>query len=154
MAGAHAFVCSVPPGEALPPRSQRQPISVRANPHAGLTALASRSHADERTEAFLARLPIAERQCAGSSLKFCLLAEGKADVYPRFGRTMEWDTAAGDAILRAAGGGVLDEAGTALLYGKAKDQYTQRPVRRVGRHVRIGAADGFGTSPNSGLSVF
>lgn len=54
----------------------------------------------------------------GSSLKFCLLAEGKADVYPRFGRTMEWDTAAGDAVLKAAGGSVVRLDGSRLLYGK------------------------------------
>jgi 3'(2'), 5'-bisphosphate nucleotidase len=55
---------------------------------------------------------------AGSSLKFCLLAAGKADLYPRFGRTMEWDTAAGDAVLRAAGGRVTDLDGELLGYGK------------------------------------
>jgi 3'-phosphoadenosine 5'-phosphosulfate (PAPS) 3'-phosphatase len=82
-------------------------------------AVASRSHADAETEAFLARLPVAERRAAGSSLKFCLLAEGLADVYPRFGPTMEWDTAAGDAVLRAAGGVVLASSGAPLSYGKA-----------------------------------
>ena len=55
---------------------------------------------------------------AGSSLKFCLLAAGEADLYPRFGRTMEWDTAAGDAVLRAAGGRVTDLEGRPLTYGK------------------------------------
>jgi 3'-phosphoadenosine 5'-phosphosulfate (PAPS) 3'-phosphatase len=83
------------------------------------TALASRSHCDAATEAFLARLPIAERRPAGSSLKFCVLAEGQADVYPRFGTTMEWDTAAGDAVLRASGGIVLTAEGAPFLYGKA-----------------------------------
>jgi 3'-phosphoadenosine 5'-phosphosulfate (PAPS) 3'-phosphatase len=63
-------------------------------------------------------LPVAERRAAGSSLKFCLVAEGLADVYPRFGPTMEWDTAAGDAVLRAAGGAVLDPSGASLAYGK------------------------------------
>ena len=83
-----------------------------------IVAVASRSHADAETEAFLARLPISERRAAGSSLKFCLVAEGVADVYPRFGPTMEWDTAAGDAVLRAAGGVVLDLSGAPLSYGK------------------------------------
>ena len=78
-------------------------IKARAAPER-LVVLASRSHCDAETEAFLARLPVAERRSAGSSLKFCLVAEGLADVYPRFGPTMEWDTAAGDAVLRAAGG--------------------------------------------------
>jgi 3'-phosphoadenosine 5'-phosphosulfate (PAPS) 3'-phosphatase len=73
---------------------------------------------DAETDAFLARLPVAERRAAGSSLKFCLVAEGLADVYPRFGPTMEWDTAAGDAVLRAAGGAVLDRSGGPLGYGK------------------------------------
>jgi 3'(2'), 5'-bisphosphate nucleotidase len=123
MAGKHAWTCTVLPGEPLPPVSERTPIKVRAYPAAGLTALASRSHADEKTEAFLSQLPIAERRCAGSSLKFCVVAEGAADVYPRFGPTMEWDTAAGDAVLRAAGGAVLDETGAAMRYGKAETQY-------------------------------
>ena len=123
MAGARAWTCQVEPGAALPPVAARTPIQVRANPQNGLTALASRSHADEKTEAFLSQLPIAERRCAGSSLKFCVVAEGEADVYPRFGPTMEWDTAAGDAVLRAAGGAVLDETGAAMRYGKSELQY-------------------------------
>jgi 3'(2'), 5'-bisphosphate nucleotidase len=63
----------------------------------------------------------------GSSLKFCVIAQGKADIYPRFGRTMEWDTAAGDAILRAAGGAVLTPTGEPLTYGKATDFYRNGP---------------------------
>ena len=127
MAGAHAYTFHVEPGAPLPPVSGRREIHVRANPCIGLTALASRSHGDARTEDFLSRLPIAERRSAGSSIKFCILAEGEADVYPRFGDTMEWDTAAGDAILRAAGGAVVDESGAALLYGKAERQYRNGP---------------------------
>ena len=126
-AGAHAYGCFGARGAPLPPRSERCLIHVRDYPEHGLIALASRSHADSQTEAFLARLPIAERRCAGSSLKFCILAEGNADVYPRFGQTMEWDTAAGDAVLRAAGGAVLDVMGVALLYGKADHQYRNGP---------------------------
>ena len=127
MSGEHAYSCDVEPGAALPPVAERREIHVRVCPNKGLTALASRSHADEKTEAFLSGLPIAERRCAGSSLKFCVLAEGEADVYPRFGQTMEWDTAAGDAVLRAAGGCVVDESGVALLYGKADAQYRNGP---------------------------
>jgi 3'-phosphoadenosine 5'-phosphosulfate (PAPS) 3'-phosphatase len=85
-----------------------------------LAALASRSHADPDTEAFLGGLPIGERKSAGSSLKFCVIAEGEADVYPRFAPTMEWDTAAGDAVLRAAGGIVLKEDGEPFVYGKSE----------------------------------
>lgn len=82
-------------------------------------ALCSRSHGDPATEAFLADLKIAGRTSAGSSLKFCLIAEGEADVYPRFGPTMEWDIAAGEAVLRAAGGRVVDTNGQPMRYGKA-----------------------------------
>ncbi len=82
-------------------------------------ALVSRSHGDPRVDDYLARAGVAETRPMGSSVKFCLLAEGVADLYPRFGRTMEWDTAAGDAVLRAAGGVTLDSAGAPLAYGKA-----------------------------------
>ena len=115
--GARAYVCDFPVGAPLPERSAWRAIRARAAPD-GLIALASRSHADAATEAFLARLPVVDRRSAGSSLKFCLLAEGLADVYPRFGPTMEWDTAAGDAVLRASGGIVLDSTGAPLAYGK------------------------------------
>ncbi|RBP16421.1 3'(2'),5'-bisphosphate nucleotidase [Roseiarcus fermentans] len=117
-AGDRAFVCDVPVGSGLPGRAAWTAIGARAAPER-LVAVASRSHADAETEAFLARLPVGERRAAGSSLKFCLVAEGLADVYPRFGPTMEWDTAAGDAVLRAAGGVVLTASGAPLAYGKA-----------------------------------
>ena len=80
--------------------------------------VASRSHLDAETEAFIAALPPAHLAYAGSSLKFCLLAEGAADLYPRLGRTREWDTAAGQAVLLAAGGSVATLAGAPLGYGK------------------------------------
>jgi 3'(2'), 5'-bisphosphate nucleotidase len=80
-------------------------------------AVASRSHADAETEAFLARLGATARRSVGSSLKFCLVADGEADVYPRFGPTMEWDTAAGHAVLAAAGGRVETPQRAPLLYG-------------------------------------
>ncbi|MGQ5702065.1 3'(2'),5'-bisphosphate nucleotidase CysQ [Sandaracinobacteroides sp. A072] len=78
----------------------------------------SRSHLDDRTKAWVAALANAESRPSGSSLKFCLLAEGLADIYPRFGPTSEWDTAAADAILRAAGGITLGTDGTPFGYGK------------------------------------
>jgi 3'(2'), 5'-bisphosphate nucleotidase len=84
-----------------------------------LVAFASRSHAAQSTEAFLARLPIAETRKASSSLKFCLIAKGEADLYARLGQTSEWDTAAGHAILVAAGGCVTTLDGAPLLYGKS-----------------------------------
>jgi 3'-phosphoadenosine 5'-phosphosulfate (PAPS) 3'-phosphatase len=104
-------------GADLPQAAARERLQVRPAPER-LAALASRSHADPETEAFLARLPIGERKSAGSSLKFCVIAEGRADVYPRFAPTMEWDTAAGDAVLRAAGGRVVRVDGAPLDYGK------------------------------------
>jgi 3'(2'), 5'-bisphosphate nucleotidase len=80
--------------------------------------VASRSHRTAETNAYISRFEGAETISVGSSLKFCLLASGKADLYPRFGRTMEWDTAAGDAVLRAAGGRTFTLDGKPLLYGK------------------------------------
>ena len=139
MAGEHAYTIHVEPGAPLPPLAYRRTIHVRGNPRDGLIALASRSHGDARTEDFLSRLPIVERRSAGSSIKFCILAEGEADVYPRFGDTMEWDTAAGDAILRAAGGAVVDECGVALLYGKAERQYRNGPFVAWGDKPAVAA---------------
>jgi len=99
-----------------PPR----PLAVR-RPAAGepLIVVASKSHRTPETDAYITRYPVADSRAAGSSLKFCLLACGEADLYPRLGPTMEWDTAAGDAVLRAAGGAVLrlDDL-EPLRYGK------------------------------------
>ncbi|MEJ1160362.1 3'(2'),5'-bisphosphate nucleotidase CysQ [Prosthecomicrobium sp. N25] len=97
-----------------------RPIAVRKPGAGGLVVMASRSHAGPETEALLARLSVAQRISAGSSLKFCRIAEGSADLYPRLGRTMEWDTAASDAVLRAAGGSVVTLDGTPLAYGKRR----------------------------------
>lgn len=94
------------------------PLAARPPPAEGLVAVASRSHRDAETEAFLAGLPIAGLRSVGSSLKFCLVAAGEADLYPRFGPTMEWDTAAGQAVLEAAGGRVTTPAGAPFRYGK------------------------------------
>lgn len=95
----------------------RRPISVREG-GSPLAVVASRSHNTPETEAFIRDLGAAEIVSVGSSLKFCLLAAAEADVYPRFGRTMEWDTAAGDAVLRAAGGMTRTLDGEPLVYGK------------------------------------
>lgn len=83
-----------------------------------LAVVASRSHRTPETDEFIRGLAAAEIVSVGSSLKFCLLAAGEADIYPRFGRTMEWDTAAGDAVLRAAGGLTTTLEGRPLTYGK------------------------------------
>lgn len=92
-------------------------IRVRSAPSA-VTAIGSRSHGSAETEEWLKQYVVNDFVAAGSSLKFCRVAEGSADLYPRHGRTMEWDTAAGDAILRAAGGLVTTLDGEPLTYGK------------------------------------
>jgi 3'(2'), 5'-bisphosphate nucleotidase len=96
-----------------------RPIHCRPMPEQGLIAVASRSHRTPETDAFLARYDVAEAISSGSSIKFCLIAEGRADLYPRTGRTMEWDTAAGHAVVQFAGGRVTTLDGGAFLYGKA-----------------------------------
>jgi 3'(2'), 5'-bisphosphate nucleotidase len=97
----------------------RRALRVRAAPAEGLTVVASRSHGDEAAlDRLLAGRRVARRVNAGSSLKLCLLAAGEADLYPRQGRTMEWDIAAGHAVLAAAGGSVRTLAGEDLRYGK------------------------------------
>jgi 3'(2'), 5'-bisphosphate nucleotidase len=83
-------------------------------------AIASRTHRDTKTEEYLSTYPVANLVAAGSSLKFCLVATGEADLYPRHGRTMEWDTAAGQAVLEGAGGSVKTLGGEPLLYGKTE----------------------------------
>ncbi|HEY0184230.1 MAG TPA: 3'(2'),5'-bisphosphate nucleotidase CysQ [Rhodopila sp.] len=98
---------------------QRTPIAARKPPPEGLTVVASRHHGDQaRLDAFLADRAVARIVNFGSSLKFCCVAEGQADLYPRFGRTMEWDTCAPHAVLVAAGGSVETLDGHPLRYGK------------------------------------
>ncbi|MCF1504338.1 3'(2'),5'-bisphosphate nucleotidase CysQ [Afifella sp. H1R] len=94
-----------------------QTIAIRPVPETPI-AVASRSHMSPETAAFLNRFEAAETRSIGSSLKFCLLAAGEADFYPRLGPTMQWDTAAGQAVLEAAGGQVLNLDGTPFLYGR------------------------------------
>ena len=94
-----------------------RPVHVRPMPQ-NPVAVASRSHRSPETDIFLAGHNITECVSAGSSLKFCLVATGEADIYPRFGPTMEWDTAAGQAIIEAAGGAVLTPEGQKFRYGK------------------------------------
>ncbi|MGL6209585.1 MAG: 3'(2'),5'-bisphosphate nucleotidase CysQ [Paracoccaceae bacterium] len=96
-----------------------QPIRVTAPDNAALMVVASKSHRDAATDDYIARYAVRDMTSAGSSLKFCLVATGEADLYPRLGRTMEWDTAAGDAVLRGAGGQVVRfDDHTPLAYGK------------------------------------
>lgn len=119
-----AFEASCDPHEGAAPRiANRRPIAARKAPAAGLTAVASRSHRDAKTEEYLNHYNVAEFRSAGSSLKFCLVAAGEADIYPRHGRTMEWDTAAGHAVVTAAGGSVTRLDGAPLTYGKKADGF-------------------------------
>lgn len=101
-----------------PELAPRESIHVRDVPASGITAVASRSHRTPETDAFLARTRVSDLVSVGSSLKFGLVAAGEADLYPRLGPTMEWDTAAGHAVLAAAGGKVSTLDGAPLRYGK------------------------------------
>jgi 3'(2'), 5'-bisphosphate nucleotidase len=97
---------------------ERTAIHTRTCPRNGLIAAVSRSHLDAQTAAWLTRLPTAQRVACGSAVKFCQLAEGAADVYPRLSTTCEWDIAAGHAILAAAGGMLVTPEGGAMTYGR------------------------------------
>ena len=107
------------------------PVNVRTVPDGGAMAVVSASHLDVATTNWLADHQINQTTSIGSSLKFALVASGQADVYPRFGPTMEWDTAAGDAVLRAAGGMVFHPDGEVYRYGK-KD-YRNTPFIAYGQ---------------------
>ncbi|MGH1407568.1 MAG: 3'(2'),5'-bisphosphate nucleotidase CysQ [Rhodomicrobiaceae bacterium] len=98
-------------------------ISARDWPETGPVGVVSRSHPDETTAAFLKKNNVKDQISAGSSLKFCQLARGLADLYPRFGPTMEWDTAAGHAVLSSAGGALVTGSGDPFLYGKYDRKY-------------------------------
>lgn len=96
------------------------PINVAKSDNAGLMVVASKSHRDQATDDYIGKYAVRDMTSAGSSLKFCLVATGEADLYPRLGRTMEWDTAAGHAVLNGAGGAVVRfDDQTPLTYGKA-----------------------------------
>jgi len=94
-------------------------IKVKTPDNDALIVVASKSHRDQATDDYINKYNVADMTGAGSSLKFCLVATGEADIYPRLGRTMEWDTAAGDAVLRGAGGMVIRfDDHTPFTYGK------------------------------------
>jgi len=111
-----AFRSEQSPDDSTP--AARTPMHVRTPPPNGLTVVASRSHRTPETDAYLAHLKVSDLVSVGSSLKFCLVAAGEADFYPRLGPTMEWDTAAGQAVLSAAGGTVVNLDGSPFRYGK------------------------------------
>lgn len=115
----HLYAGARETGASLDEGAGARPIRCREVPAEGLTVVASRSHGDAAAlDAFLAGRRVATTTNAGSSLKLCLVARGAADLYPRLGRTMEWDIAAGHAVLLAAGGQVCDLQGEPLRYGK------------------------------------
>ena len=98
---------------------ERRALSVSTPDNGALMVVASKSHRDAATDAYIAKYAVKDMTSAGSSLKFCLLAAGEADLYPRLGRTMEWDTAAADAVLRGAGGKMVRfEDHAPFTYGK------------------------------------
>jgi len=117
-----AYELATKPGVA-PDFSQARVIKACEPGGDGLIAVASRSHRDAKTEEYLAAYPVKDFVAAGSSLKFCLVATGEADIYPRHGRTMEWDTAAGHAVLAAAGGSVTTIDGKPFVYGKTDEKF-------------------------------
>jgi 3'(2'), 5'-bisphosphate nucleotidase len=111
------------PGAPANAAQARSIVRTRPAPRAGLVAAVSRSHLDPQTQALLARLPIAARHACGSAVKFCQIAEGSADVYPRLSPTCEWDVAAGHAVLAAAGGVVRTPEGAPLSYGRIAENF-------------------------------
>ncbi len=105
--------------DSVPVPGSIREIGVSTPDNTALVVVASKSHRDQATDDYIARYNVADFKSAGSSLKLCLLAAGEADFYPRLGRTMEWDTAAGHAVLRAAGGQMLRfDDHQPLVYGK------------------------------------
>lgn len=120
--GTQAWAGPLKAGDTVE-QDKLEPITTRDPEPGALTGVMSRSHADEKTMAFADASGVSEKVSAGSSLKFCLVADGSADVYPRFGPTKEWDTGAGHAVLNAAGGAVLTPEGDAFLYAKEDTEY-------------------------------
>lgn len=118
MGASHAYRLEVAGHDVEPSFSAMHLIEVRRPPAAGWRVVVSRSHLDPATRQWVERHAVSELKPSGSSLKFCAIAEGEADVYPRLAPTMEWDTAAGHAVLLAAGGHVTDLEGRPMQYGK------------------------------------
>lgn len=133
VAGAEARDLDVQPDAPVPSWQDMQKMAAVPVPASAWRAVASRSHLDEDTKLWMSERPIGEFCAAGSSLKFCAVAQGGADVYPRMATTMEWDTAAGHAILLAAGGTVETADGAPLRYGKHADGFRNPPFIAWGR---------------------
>lgn len=130
-AKARMFAGEIPGGaweldidvNTTPDWAQAKHIHTRTPDADGMVAVASRSHRDSKTDEYLTHYNVKAFVTAGSSLKFCLVAAGEADIYPRHGRTMEWDTGAGHAVLAAAGGAVTRLDGSPFRYGKTGENY-------------------------------
>ena len=108
----------LPPGAAVDRATERTAIRTRPKPQTGLVAMTSRSHPEPATGAYLEKIDGVQRSISGSSLKFCRIAEGAADIYPRLVSLSEWDIAAGHALVVAAGGTVTTVDGQPLTYGR------------------------------------
>ena len=133
LGGAHAYrYTEIEAGSACDMKNL-EPIRIRqAAPH-HLVVLASLSHGDPQTDKLIQAIPNVDVRKSGSSLKFCIIAEGGADFYPRFGRTMGWDIAAGHAVLRAAGGNVLNATGKPQIYSSTL--LANGPFIAIGDHA-------------------
>jgi len=143
--GKGAAEVAIPEPKAKePPRAGRRIAAQQAAAGSPIRVVASRSHRDGETDRFLASLGDCEIVSAGSSVKFCLVASGEAQLYPRFGRTMEWDTAAGHAVLAAAGGTVVTADGAPLLYGKEAAGFANPPFIAAAGH--FGEVNRFSTT--------
>jgi 3'(2'), 5'-bisphosphate nucleotidase len=119
---------------------QAQPIRTRVWPREGMVAAVSRSHFDKATDAFLAALGPIAQSASGSAIKFCRVAEGMADVYPRLTTTCEWDVAAGQALVVAAGGAVKTPQGLPLEFGRAAANFRIPAFVAWGDPAKSGAA--------------
>ena len=139
-----AEVAIADPKAKEPPPAGRRIAALQAATGSPIRVVASRSHRDGETDRFLATLGDCEIVSAGSSVKFCLVASGEAQLYPRFGRTMEWDTAAGHAVLAAAGGTVVTADGAPLLYGKESAGFANPPFIAAAGH--LGEVNRFSTT--------
>lgn len=118
-----AFEQSIEAASSFEDSEPALPLAVNEPAEDGLIVVGSRSHGSTETETYLKNFKVKRFVGAGSSLKFCLIAAGEADLYPRHGRTMEWDTAAGHAVLAGAGGSVNQVGGAPFLYGKREESF-------------------------------
>lgn len=132
LGGEQAYTCIVNPGEAIPVLSEHMLLQTRSFPLQGITAV--RGPSQKTAYTYPDYLNVVSEKTCGSSLKFCLIAQGEADIYLRRGRIMEWDVAAGHAILRAAGGNVIDtQTQQPVEYGSWQDGFQSPPFIATGQ---------------------